>query len=66
MTKLTKEQAAVITAYTGYLLGSFNDAHSYIEKLMDRPVFTHEMGSKEFMDELQLKAKADFIALSPI
>lgn len=66
MTKLTKKQAAVITAYTGFLLGSFNDVHHYIEKLMGRLVFTHEMGSKELMDELQLKAKADFIALSPI
>lgn len=66
MTKLTKEQAVVITAYTGFLLGSFNDVHHYIEKLMGRPVFTHEMGSKEFMDKLRRKAQADFIALSPI
>lgn len=65
MTKLTTEQAVIISAYTGYLIGSFSDMHSYIEKVMGRPVWTHEIADKKFMSELHEKVKPDFIALAP-
>ncbi len=60
---MTKQEAAVVGAYTGYLLGDFADMHAYIEKKMGRPVFTHEMASEKFMDALREKTKADFVAL---
>lgn len=63
MTRLTNEQAAIIGAYTGILCGPFGDMHAYIERIMGRPVWTHELGSKGCMDEVQKKAKADFLAL---
>ena len=65
MKQLTREQAAVVSAYTGYLVGSFSDMHEYIEKIMGRPVFTHEMGSQEMMDQIREAAKPDFLALVP-
>lgn len=34
---------AVISAYTGYLSGDFDDMHEYIEYRVGRPVFTHEL-----------------------
>lgn len=60
---MTKREAAIISAYTDYLLGDFNDLHAYIEEVMDRPVFTHEMGDKTFTDELHDKCKPDFMNL---
>lgn len=63
MKKLTREQAAVISAYTGYLAGPFEDMHSYVEKVMGRPVFTHEMASPKVCDEIRDAARADFTAL---
>lgn len=61
MTKLTKQQAAIIGAYTGILCGKFSDMHEYIEKKMNRPVFTHEMGNKETYELIQQSVKSDFL-----
>ena len=55
--RLTREQAAIIGAATGVLCGPFSDCHELIEKLLKRPVFTHEMASKEVMDEINESAR---------
>lgn len=60
---MTKQEAAIVSAFTGVLLGSFSDMHSYIEKLMGRPVFTHEMGDKLFCSVIKKLSKPDFINL---
>lgn len=61
--ELTREQAAIVGAYTGYLAGPFEEMHEYIEKIMGRPVFTHEMASEEVADQIREKAKQDFLAI---
>lgn len=61
--KLTKEQAAIVGAYTGYLAGPFEEMHEYIEKIMGRPVFTHEMASEALSEEIRARSKADFIEI---
>jgi hypothetical protein len=61
---MTRREAAIVAAYTGYLIGEFSDMHEYIEKIMGHPVWTHEMGSKNFMEHVREMAKPDFIALS--
>ena len=66
MEKLTKEQAVVVSAYTGYLVCDFSDMHEEIEKRVGRPVFTHEMGSGAFMDSVRALFKDDFVSLSPV
>lgn len=63
MQKLTKEQAVVISAYTGVLCCNFTDLHEYIEKVMGRPVFTHELGDELFWDDLRDKTKKDFLSM---
>lgn len=60
---MTKQEAAIVSAYTGYLLGDFSDMHAYVEKLMDRPVFTHEMGSEVFRANLRELARPDFVSI---
>jgi len=56
-------EAAIVGAYTGVLLGKFSDMHTYIEEILGRPVFTHEMGLREVADEIQKKSHDDFVAL---
>jgi hypothetical protein len=63
MTKLTREQAAVISAYTGFLAGPFSDMHEYAERILGYPVFTHQFASEELTETLQQKAKMDFLSL---
>lgn len=63
MNRLTREQAAVISAYTGYLCGSFSALHEYAEKVLGRPVWTHQFGDKVVADELRGASKADFLSL---
>lgn len=58
---MTKREGAIISAYTGILIGDFSDMHEYIEKLLDRPVFTHALASKELCEKIKEKAKDDFV-----
>lgn len=60
---MTREEAAIISAYTGILVGSFADMQAYVETLFDRPVFTHELGDKELHEKIKKKAKPDLIRI---
>jgi len=61
---MTKREAAIVSAYTGLMLGDFSEMHKYVEELYDRPVFTHEFGCKPFADRLKDDSKADFISIT--
>lgn len=63
MPKLTREQAAVISAYTGFLAGPFEDLQALGDKLMGYPTFTHQYGDLQFTAELRDKAKSMFVAI---
>ena len=66
MQKLTKEQAVVVSAFTGTLICEFSDMHAEIEKRLGRSVMTHELGSTELNEKLVKPAfRDDFIALFP-
>jgi len=60
---MTKFEAVVVTAYTGIMVGDFVEFHKYVEKIMGRPVFTHEMGCQDIADEIKEKSKPDFMNL---
>lgn len=60
---MTTEEKIIVSAYTGVLVCDFSDLHGYIEKLLDRPVWTHEMASEEFFANIKEKAKPDFLKL---
>lgn len=61
--KLTKEQAAIIGVYSGISCGPFSDIHELAEKLLDRPIFTHEMAFPEIWDQLREKVKPQFLEI---
>lgn len=60
---LTKREAAVVSAYTGYLIGDFQELHLYIEELMGHPVLTHEIPNLYAHNTIRDKSKADFISI---
>ena len=64
--KLTKEQAVIITGFTGILCGSFSDFHADLEKRLGRGVQTFEMGMKPFTAEIKKLYEADFIEIATV
>ena len=60
---LTKEQAAIIGAYTGVTCGPFSDIHELAEKLLRRPIWTHEFALPEVNEELKKAVAPQFMAL---
>ena len=58
---MTKKEAAIVAAYTDTLIGEFSDLHEYIEKILNRPVFSHEFADKEIWVEIKEKSRQDFI-----
>lgn len=61
---MTKKEAAIVSAYTGILIGSFSDMHEYIEEKLQRPVWTHEMGDAGIAKQIKESAKDDFISIT--
>lgn len=60
---MTIREAAIVTMYTGILIGKFSDAHGYAEELMGRPIFTHEFANQELVDKIKNQARQDFIEI---
>ena len=63
---MTTKEAAIVSAYTGVMLGNFSELHKYIEEIMERPVFTHELASKEITEEIKKRSKDDFVSISVV
>ena len=57
---MTLHEKVVLSAYTGILMCDFSEVHKYIEKLLGRPVWTHELASEALWPEIKEKAKPDF------
>lgn len=60
---MTTAEKVVVSAYTGYLMCDFYFVHQYIERVMGRPVYTHEMGTDDFEKALREKVKPDFLKI---
>lgn len=58
---MTKREAAIISAYTGFLIGEFKDFCDYAEEIMEKPIFTHEF--PYIAEELKEKSKKDFTSI---
>jgi hypothetical protein len=63
MKKFSKEQAIVITGFTGKLACQFSDFHSDVEKRLGHPVWTHQFGDKEFAKKVAELYHKDFLAM---
>ena len=63
MEKLTKEQAIVITGFTGFSACSFSDFLEDLEKRIGHPVFAHQLGDESFMETVKELYREDFVSL---
>lgn len=63
---MTKQECAIIMAHTGVCMltgNEFSEYHKYIEYIMGRQVWTHELGDKEIREEIKKKSEDDFLNL---
>lgn len=63
---MTDREKAIVMAYTGVamLTGDKLDLfYQYLEEILGRPVFTHELADNKVFDEIKEKSKADFVNL---
>lgn len=58
---MNKREASIISAYTGILIGEFNVYHQYIQEIMGRHVFTHELAEEEIFNKIKEFSKDDFM-----
>ena len=63
---MTDHERAVVTAYTGISMfdgDKFHIFHKYIEDILGRPVWTHELADPAVCEEIKEKSKKDFLVL---
>lgn len=63
---MTLKERVIVETYTGYCMTSGeerNEVYKYMQEIMERPVCTHELASKEIQQELHEKSKDDFVNL---
>ena len=63
---MTDKERAIVMAYTGVCMlagEKLSIYHQYIEELMGRPVYTHELAFKEIQKQIEDKSRADFLRL---
>lgn len=63
MNSLTKEQAIVITGFTGFSVCHVGVFLEDLEKRIGYPVLTHQLADKDFMDEVKELYREDFVKL---
>jgi hypothetical protein len=60
---MTVREATIVSAYTGFLIGSFSEFHKFVEEIMERPIWTHELMDNKIFNEIQEKAKPYYIKI---
>ena len=63
---MTDREKAIVMASTGITMlkgDKFNIFHEYIEQILGRPVWTHELGDESVWNEIKEKSKDDFIEI---
>ena len=63
---LSKEQAIIITGFTGIVACNFSYFHEDCEKRLGRSIWTHQFSNKDLWKEIKEAYRADFIAICPM
>jgi len=63
MKRLTKEQAIIISGYTGFTACDFGDFHEAVEKKLGHPVWTHQFGDEAFAEKVNDAFREDFLSI---
>lgn len=63
---MTDREKAIVMAYTGVTMLSgekFSIFHKYVEEILGRPVWTHELAIELVWNEIKEKSKDDFLEI---
>ena len=63
---MTDREKAIISAYTGIAMltgDKFSIFHKYVEDILGRSVWTHELADRAIWEEIREKSTNDFLAL---
>ena len=60
---MTLREKQVVSAYTGVLMCRMSELCKYIEELLGRPVYTHELANKEIAEKIKDEAQAEFLQI---
>lgn len=60
---MTKDEKLIVSAYTGVLMCDMGDLQNYIESVLGRKIWTHDLADHEVWNEIKEKTKDDFLAL---
>lgn len=58
---MTKREAAIVSAYTGVLKGSFFELKEYMDEILGCSAWTQALSGKEIWEEIKERSKKDFI-----
>ena len=58
---MTRREATIVSAYTGYFIGGLDDLCEYLSELIGRPIYSHEISA--VLDEYHNKIRQDFVVL---
>ncbi len=58
---MTKREAAIVTCYTGFLIGDIGEVYKYLKKITGHAVFTHEI--PEVCEKYQKRIREDFVKI---
>ena len=58
---MTRYEATIVSAYTGYFIGELDDLYKYLSELVGRPIYTHEIPA--VLEEYHSKIRQDFVML---
>lgn len=59
---MTHKEAIAISAYTGFCFAPFDEIHQFIEEVLGRPVFTHELARDDIWDDVRNNMKNNLTA----
>lgn len=60
---MTLKEKLIVSAYTGYLMCDMSEVHKYIEELLERPVWSHELANPDIQAKIQEKSREAFMKL---
>ena len=50
---MTHKEAIAVSAYTGFCFAPFDEIHQFIEEVLGRQVFTHELARDDICDDVR-------------
>lgn len=60
---MNKREATIVSAFTGVMISDMESLQNYAEKVLDRPILTHEFGDEELLSELREASRDDMLSI---